>query len=201
MEEVYIIDNAGNETLYLAHADFNNSEQQVTVPDIKTELIDLNIDEFNNEDNSKIVSYGKDVTLTDYITYRNLIPGKKYKMTGTLIDKATGKALTNSQGKAITASKEFVPEKREGVVTVVFERVDTTAFKGAVVAGEKNSNSDGIDLITHFDLEDKDQTVSPVRIKTSASDSNNKTKSFNYSDTVDITDTVTYTGPKDREDL
>lgn len=195
MEEVYVIDKDGNETLYLAHADINNSEQQVTVPDIKTELIDLNIDEFNNEDKSKIVSYGKDVTLTDYITYKNLIPGKKYKMTGTLIDKATGKALTNSQGKAITASKEFVPEKRDGVVTVVFEHVDTTAFKGAVVAGEK-LNSDGIDLITHYDLEDKDQTVYPVRIRSSASDSNNKTKSFNYSDTVDITDTVTYTGLK-----
>ena len=196
MEEVYITDKNGNELLYLSHTDINNSEQQVTVPDIKTELIDLNIDEFNNKENSKIVTYGKDVTLSDLISYKNLIPGKKYKMTGTLLDKSTGKALTNSQGKTITATKEFVPEKSDGVVSVEFLHVDTTVFKGPVVAGEK-LNSDGIDLITHYDTEDKDQTVRPVRIKTSASDSNNKTKTLNYSETVDITDTVTYTGLKE----
>lgn len=196
MEDLYIIDLTGTEHLYLSHADINNKDQQVTVPDIKTELIDRLIDEFNNKENSKIVSYGKDVTITDYVTYKNLIPGKKYKLSGTLLDKETGKALVNSQGKIITATKEFTPGKSEGVITVEFEHVDTTAFKGSVVAGEI-LNSDGIDLITHLDLNDEDQTVRPVKIKTTASDSNNKTKTLNYSETVDITDTVTYTGLKE----
>lgn len=196
MEDIYIIDLTGTEHLYLSHADINNKDQQVTVPDIKTELIDLLIDEFNNKDNSKIVSYGKDVTITDYVTYKNLIPGKKYKVNGTLLDKETGKALVNSKGKTITATKEFTPEKSEGIITVEFEHVDTTAFKGSVVAGEK-LNSDGVDLITHYDLNDEDQTVRPVKIKTTASDSNNNTKTLNYSESVDITDTVTYTGLKE----
>ena len=196
MEDLYIIDLTGAEHLYLSHADIDNKDQQVTVPDIKTELIDRLIDEFNNNENSKIVSYGKDVTITDYVTYRNLIPGKKYKVSGTLLDKETGKPLVNSKGKAITATKEFTPEKSEGVITVEFEHVDTTVFKGSVVAGEI-LNSDGVDLITHFDLSDEDQTVRPVKIKTTASDSNNKTKTLNYSETVDITDMVTYTGLKE----
>jgi len=199
MEEVFIIDPDGKEYLFLSHTDINNKEQQVTVPDIKTDLIDLQIDEFNNKDNSKIVSYGKDVTITDYVTYKNLIPGKKYKVSGTLLDKETGKALVSSKGRTITASKEFTPEKSDGVITVEFEHVDTTGFAGSVVAGEK-LNSDGIDLVTHFDKEDSDQTVRPVKIKTTAFDSNNKTKTLNYSETVDITDTVTYTGLKEGKD-
>ena len=196
MEEVYLIDQNGKEHLYLKHTDIENRDQQVTVPDIKTELIDKKIDEFSGKDNSKIVSYGKDVTITDYVTYKNLIPGKKYKMTGTLLDKTNGKPLLDSKGKKITSSKEFTPEKSGGTVTVEFEHVDTTAFTGPVVAGEQ-LYSDGISLITHIDVDDEDQTIRPVRIKTSASDSNNGTKTLNYSETADIKDTVFYTGLKE----
>lgn len=195
MEEVYIIDQSRVEHLYLSHDDINDKDQQVTVPDIKTELIDEKIDEFGNKDNSKIVSYGKDVSITDYITYKNLIPGNKYSMTGTLVDRATGKSLVNSKGKAYTVTKEFIPDKENGIVEVIFEHVDTTAFKGAVVAFER-LHSDGIGLVTHYDTDDIDQTVGIVRIKTSATDSNNKTKTLTYSDTADITDTVSYTGLK-----
>ena len=191
MEEVYITDPLGTEHLYLDHKDINNKEQQVTVPDIKTELIDVKIDEFNNADNSKIVSYGKDVTLTDLITYKNLIPGNTYKMIGTLLDKETGKTILNSKGKVYAASVEFIPEKSDGTVKVEFEHVDTTIFTGKVVAGEK-LNSNGIVLITHYDTEDEMQTVKPVMIKTTAKDSNNGTKTLNFSETADITDTVTY---------
>ena len=195
MEKLYIIDHSGEEHLYLSHDDINDKDQQVSVPDIKTELIDEKIDEVGNKENSKIVSYGKDVTITDFITYRNLIPGNRYSLTGTLVDRASGKALVNSKGKTYTATKEFVPDKENGVVKVMFEHIDTTSFKGAVVAFER-LHSDGIGLVTHYDTEDIDQTVGIVRIKTAASDSGNKTKTLSYSDTADITDTVTYTGLK-----
>lgn len=196
MEDVYIIDPNGVEHLYLSHKDINNKEQQVTVPDIKTELIDVNIDEYNNSENSKIVSYGKDVTLTDFITYKNLIPGNKYKITGSLIDKSTGKTLANSKDKTYKATLEFTPDKSDGMVKVIFEHVDTTIFSGPVVAVEKLA-SNGINLVTHNDLNDEKQTLKPVKIKTTAKDSNNKTKTLNYTETVDITDTVTYTGLKE----
>lgn len=196
MEEVYLIDRNGKEHLYLKHTDKDNKEQQVTVPDIKTELIDKKIDEFSGKDNSKIVSYGKDVTITDYVTYENLIPGKKYKMTGTLLDKTNGKPLLDSKGKTVTSIKEFIPEKSRGTVTVEFEHVDTTAFTGPVVAGEQ-LYSDGINLVTHLDVNDEDQTVKPVKIKTTAADANNGTKTLNYSETADITDTVSYSGLKE----
>ena len=69
MEEVFIIDKTGREILFARHADINNKEQQVNIPDIKTELIDEKIDSFTGDDNLKLISYGKDVTLTDYVSY------------------------------------------------------------------------------------------------------------------------------------
>ena len=191
MEEVYIIDGNGRELLFAKHADINNREQQVVVPDIKTELIDEKIDSFTDNDNLKLVSYGKDVALTDYVSYKNLIVGKTYKLTGTLMQKETGKQLVNSKGKAYTASTEFTCEKKDGVVKVVFEHVDTTIFKGSVVAGETLS-SGGIELLVHKDLNDKKQTLTAPDIKTSARDSRNGTKTLTYSETCSITDTVSY---------
>lgn len=195
MEEVYIVDLSGKELLFARHADINNKEQQVSIPDIRTELIDEKIDSFTGNDKLKIASYGKDVTLTDYVSYKNLIVGNTYKITGTLMDKKTGKELLNSKGKPYTASAEFKAEKKEGYIKVVFEHVDTTVLQGPVVAGEKLS-SGGIDLVIHYDTNDEDQTVDVVKIKTTARDSINKTRTLTYSETCNITDTVSYTGLK-----
>ena len=191
MEEVYIIDGSGKELLFAKHADINNREQQVVVPDVKTELIDEKIDGFTDADNLKLVSYGKDVTLTDYVSYKNLIVGKTYKLTGTLMQKETGKQLANSKGKSYTASTEFTCEKKDGVVKVVFEHVDTTIFQGSVVAGETLS-SGGVNLLVHSDLNDKKQTLTAPELKTSARDGQNGTKTLTYSETCNITDTVSY---------
>ncbi len=195
MEEIYIINDAGKEILYLKHDDINNKDQQIQIPNIRTELIDEKIDEYKNPDNLKFASYGKDVKITDFVTYSNLIPGKKYKVTGTLLIKETGKPFLNSQGKPYTSATEFTADKTDGYVKVVFEHVDTTVLSGAVVCGERLS-CDGIDLITHFDLDDKDQTVTVPKIKTSACDASNGTKTLTYSETADISDTVVYSGLK-----
>ena len=106
--------------LYAKHDDINNTEQQVTIPYIRTDLIDEKIDQFGGNDNSKLISYGKDVSITDIVTYKNLIAGKKYKISGTLLVKDTGKPLLNSKGKPYTASVEFAPENKDGFVKVVF---------------------------------------------------------------------------------
>ena len=195
MEEIFIIDNNGKQFLYAKHDDINNTEQQITIPFVKTELIDEKTDEFMNKDNSKVVTYGKDVTISDMVSYKNLIIGNKYKITGILLEKDSGKQLLNSKGKPYKTTVEFTADKKDGVVKVVFSHVDTTMLKGPIVAGEKLT-SDGIDLVTHFDLEDTDQTVIPARIKTSARDSSNNTKTITYSETANITDTVSYSGLK-----
>lgn len=195
MEELYIIDRSGKEILYAKHVDLDNTEQQVTVPEVKTEFLDGKVDNYTNDDNYKLASYGKDVSLTDYVSYKNLIIGKTYKISGTLLVKETGKNLLNSKGKPYNATVEFKAEKKDGYVKVVFEHVDTTVLSGSIVCAEKLA-SEGIDLITHYDLDDLDQTLTVPNIKTSAKDNNNKTKTLTYSETADIVDTVTYKGLK-----
>ena len=195
MEEVYIIDKSGKELLYLKHDDIDNTDQQIYIPQIKTEFIDEKVDSFDDDDKLKLTSYGKDVKLTDYVSYRNLVTGKKYKISGTILVKDTGKALLNSKGRQYTATVEFEADKKDGLVKVVFDHVDLSEFTGSIVCVEKLI-SDGVDLVTHYDLNDTQQTLTVPGIKTSASDNNNKTRTLTYSETVDIKDTVRYTGLK-----
>ena len=62
---------------------------------------------------------GSDVTLTDTVAYRNLVPGKTYTISGTLMDQRTGKAVTVN-GKSVTSSADFTPDTADGETKVDF---------------------------------------------------------------------------------
>ena len=53
------------------------------------------------------------------VSYKHLIPGKEYTVTGKLMDKSTGKVLIQD-GKEITTSITFTPAEPDGTVTVEF---------------------------------------------------------------------------------
>ena len=73
------------ETLYVedkevgAHTDINDKEQSVNYPEVGTKASESSI-------------HGDTVVLKDIVSYDNLVPGKEYKVTGVLMDKATGEA-------------------------------------------------------------------------------------------------------------
>ena len=58
-----------------------------------------------------------EVTLVDTVTYKNLKVGQTYKLSGVLMDKATGGALL-VDGAEITAETEFVAEESTGTVDI-----------------------------------------------------------------------------------
>lgn len=60
--------------------------ETIYFPEIKTTAKDANTD-------SNLSLAGKEVTLVDTVTYKNLLPEKEYVMTGTLMDKETGEAV------------------------------------------------------------------------------------------------------------
>ena len=72
----------------------------------------------------------EEITLVDTVSYKNLQPGKKYKLTGTLMDKETGEAVKDAEGKEITAETSFKPETADGTVNVTF------TFDGSNLAGK-----------------------------------------------------------------
>ena len=105
------------------------------------------------------------IRLKDTVSYKGLTPGKKYKMTGLLMDKETKKNIL-SRGNPVTAEVEFTPESADGTVDVVFE-FDATGLGGHdVVAYEHLRNLDTNTIIaSHEDIEDEDQTVHVNEVK------------------------------------
>ncbi|MFQ9166243.1 MAG: VaFE repeat-containing surface-anchored protein, partial [Lachnospiraceae bacterium] len=92
--------------LLVAHADLEDAEQTVYIPEIHTTAKDQTTKINHTEAN-------KTATIVDTVSYTNLLPGREYTVSGTLMDKETGKAVL-ADGKEITASTTFTPEKSEG---------------------------------------------------------------------------------------
>lgn len=81
------------------HADIEDEDQTIYFPEIKTTAKDAHTD-------SNLSLAGKEVTLVDTVTYKNLLPGKEYVMTGTLMDKETGEAVVIDD-KKVTAGNHL----------------------------------------------------------------------------------------------
>ncbi len=88
-----------------------------------------------------------DVTIVDTVKYKNVTPGKTYKVSGTLYEKVTDKdgkvskkQLLDADGNPVTAETEFVPDDTYGTVdvTFTFDASDLKA-KDKVVAFESLS--------------------------------------------------------------
>ena len=133
------------------HADIEDGNQTVTVyvPTIKTTA--------SIDGKKEITSAGK-VTIEDVVSYTNLIPGTEYTIRGTLMNKATGEVFTVN-GETITAEVKFTPESRNGEVkvTFTFDAHDLTTSTKVVVF--ESLYRDDVEITTHKDIEDKDQTV------------------------------------------
>ena len=131
------------------------------------------------------------ITLTDTVSYKHLIPGKEYTLTGKLMDKATGKAFL-LDGEEITSEVTFTPDEPDGEIEVEFtfdarsiqEKTDLVVFEGL--------RSDGIELAVHADIEDVGQTVTltPPEIHTTATVGGEKT--VGAAGVITLTDTVSY---------
>ena len=87
-----------------------------------------------------------------------MTPGKEYKLTGVLMNKATNDKLL-IDGKEITAEATFTPKATTGEVemTFTFDARELTA-ETEVVVFEKLYR-DGIEIAVHADIEDEGQTV------------------------------------------
>ncbi len=135
-----------------AHKDLTDKDQTVTVhpePKIKTKA---------TANGEKEIQTVKKVTLTDTITYKDLIVGKEYEATLVWMDKSTGKPFL-VDGKPLTVTKTFIAETAGGEVTLSVE-VDGKYFTQTVdLVAFESVTRDGIEVAAHMDLTDKDQTV------------------------------------------
>ena len=179
-----------------SHADIEDKSQTVTItkPTLSTTAVD-GLDADKN-----LIGEG-DVTIVDTVKYKNVTPGKTYKVSGTLYEKVTDKdgkvakkQLLDADGKPVTAETEFVPEDTYGTVdvTFAFDASDLKA-KDKVVAFESLSLN-GKELASHADIEDKSQTVTITKptLSTTAVDGLDADKNLIGEGDVTIVDTVKY---------
>ena len=179
-----------------SHADIEDKSQTVTItkPTLSTTAVD-GLDADKN-----LIGEG-DVTIVDTVKYKNVTPGKTYKVSGTLYEKVTAKdgkvskkQLLDADGNPVTAETEFVPETSFGDVdvTFTFDASDLKA-KDKVVAFESLSLN-GKELASHADIEDKSQTVTITKptLSTTAVDGLDADKNLIGEGDVTIVDTVKY---------
>lgn len=141
----------GNETALVKHEDINDENQTVQFTDIIIET------EANSEDDMPVVDPLDEVTIIDTVFYKGLIPGKEYTINGVLMVKSTGMPLIDN-GKAVTSSVTFVPEESDGSIDIPFT-FNASALRGDAVVVFEALYRENIELATHSDIEDDDQTI------------------------------------------
>ena len=150
-KEIVVFEDLYRENVLLAtHADINDEGQTVKIknPEIGTKA---------TADGKKEITADK-ITITDVVSYKDLTPGKEYKLTGVLMNKATNDKLL-IDGKEITAESTFTPKATTGEVemTFTFDARELTAETEVVVFETLYRN--GIEIAVHADIEDEGQTV------------------------------------------
>lgn len=137
-------------TVIATHEDIDDQDQTVYLPSIKTNAKDA-------ESKTNYVAPKENAEIIDNVRYSNLLPGKKYKITGKLMSKKTGQVVT-VKGQEITVTQTFTAsESGNGTIEMRF-KFDATDLTGAFVVFEAISYNDVI-VAEHEDINDTDQTV------------------------------------------
>ena len=168
-----------------AHEDINDKGQTIYIPSVKTTAID-------EKTATKLTLAEKDIHIVDKVAYRNLVPGEKYTVTGTAIDKTTGKPLKDDAGKDVTAKASFKAEKANGTVDVAFV-FDGSTLAGKTVVMYENIYYNNKLVGVHADISDEAQIIYVPSVKTTATDTKTETKLTYAEKDIKITDTVEYT--------
>ena len=168
-----------------AHENINDKGQTIYIPSVKTAAID-------KKTATKLTLAEKDIHIVDKVVYRNLVPGEKYTVTGTAIDKTTGETLKDDAGKDVTAKASFKAETANGTVDVEFV-FDGSTLAGKTVVMYENIYYNNKLVGVHADISDEAQIIYVPSVKTAATDTKTETKLTYAEKDIKITDTVEYT--------
>ncbi|MCM1494492.1 MAG: VaFE repeat-containing surface-anchored protein [Bacteroides sp.] len=196
------------------HADIEDEDQRVDFPEIHTNALD-------SETRDHVANADENVTLVDTISYENLLADRIYTVKGTLMNKKTGEPVKDAEGKVITAETTFntgmptvgsaisIDENGNVTETEIGEMKRRTVSGSVTVTFTFNASACGLEgmetvvfeelyckgglVAEHKDLDDKDQTITFGKIRTTAKDEATGMHT-SAGGTVTITDTVTYSG-------
>lgn len=175
-----------NDMLLKDHQNINDVDQtvSVTTPELHTTL---------SENAQKLVVPKKENVVQDVVSYKQLIAGQTYKITGRLIDQVTGKEITYN-GKPVAASKTFTATAANGQTTVTF-KFKGQDYQGHALVAFENLTYKNRQLAKHEEINDVAQTITVDHIKTCKPATIIKTPTPTPSTTV--TTTLPQTGNSD----
>ena len=168
---------------YLTYTDIHHIEIDRNEKVIEMNILNDKIPELKTTasvDGKKTVSTKKPFTITDTVEYQHLIPGKEYTVKGVLMDKSTGKELI-VDGKTVKSEVTFVPETPNGNVDILFTVDGKFITKTTDIVVFETLYKEGVELASHADIKDKDQTVTvkvtvkKTKIPKTGDDSNYRT--------------------------
>ena len=138
-----------------------------------------------------------EITIVDVVAYSGLTPGETYKMSGVLMDKATGEPLlVGEEQTQVTAEVEFTPESADGTVELTYT-LDASTLAGATIVVFETLDSDGVEIAAHADINDENQTVEITEPEKPTLGTTATVDGQHTADPVDeitIVDVVEYTG-------
>jgi hypothetical protein len=134
------------------HQDINDKHETIhfSKPEIHTKAI-------NADTNGNTLQPTDRETITDTVTYKELIPGKTYTLKGIVIDKQSGKAVMNN-GNKVEFTKTFTAENANGEVqaSVTF---DAHHYWDHDLVVYETLYYTGYYLCEHRDINDPSQTL------------------------------------------
>lgn len=138
------------------HITVTDNEQIIEITAVNDRIPELKTTATINGE--KEVTAKGEITIDDVVEYKHLVPGKEYKIVGTLMDKSTGKPF-EIDGKPVTSEVTFTPEKPNGKVTVSFT-FDASAIKETTeLVVFETLYRDNVEIAVHADIDDEGQTV------------------------------------------
>lgn len=163
--------------VYAYHNDITDEEQTIIIPEIHTEFLESHTE-------THVVPLEEDATVTDYVHYKGLVPGKSYTMQCVLMDKTSNKPLKDAEGNMFTKDVTFEASATgEGDVEIEF-----------TISAELLHTFDTDLSNDHLDLDQNVQAVGPA---VSTDDDGNTVVS---GEPVVTTEAGKYTGTDAREE-
>ncbi len=173
------------------HHDIDDEGQTVTFTEPKLKTTAINQDSGDHKADAL-----EKVTITDTVSYTDLIEGKTYELAGVLMDKATNKPLLVN-GKEVRNSLKFIARNGKAEIVTTEAKVKTVEKqKSPLVTGtvdlsfELNAKDlqgketvvfetltrNETEVAVHADIHDKDQTIefNKPTLKTTATINNGK---------------------------
>lgn len=199
-EKIYLVgDDGKEETVPTAtHEDINDEGQTILIPEVKTSAVDQKTGskdtsyEVDEKADQNSEGYKKVTTVIDTVSYKNLEPGKEYKIVGTLMSKESGEKVKDKEGNEIVSETTFTPKEKDGTVDVTFV-FDVTGIENTTTVVFENVYHKDELYAAHADITDKNQTFFTPGAKTTAKDSETGNHSSSVKKSVTIKDTVVYT--------